>query len=89
MANGEPNNTPWYASKGVPIGIIIYLVVLTIGATAYVTNIADRVTFLESYGASKVIQDNIRYHADTSGRLTSIESQLVDIKKRLDEMDHK
>lgn len=85
----EPNGTPWYANKGVPIGIIIYLIVLTIGATAYITNLADRLTFLEAYSPSKVIQENIQSHAEISGRLSLIESKLADIQKRLDSPDHK
>lgn len=80
---------PWYANRGIPIGIIVYLVVLTIGATAYITNLADRLAFLESYGPSQVIQDNIRQHAETTGRLTLIETRLLEIQKQLDLLEKK
>lgn len=88
MTLDEPNNTTWYANKGVPIGIILYLVLLTIGGTAYITNLADRITFLESYGASKVIQDNIQAHGEVAGRLSLIEQRLTDIQKRMDGDKH-
>lgn len=89
MATPEPpDDTPWYANRGIPLGIIVYLIALTIGGTAYITNLADRIIFLESYGPQKLIQENIKQHAETNVRLSLIESRLSEIQSKFDEKSH-
>lgn len=78
------SDLPWYANRGIPIGIIIYLIAMTIAGTAYITNLADRVIFLESYGVTKIIHDNITDHAAITNRLSIIESKITEIQKDLD-----
>lgn len=72
MANPEePDNTPWWANRGIPVGIILYLIMLTISGTAYVTHLADRVSFLEASGPT---------HTEIASRLAVIETQLKIIR---------
>lgn len=84
MATPElPEDTPaWYFNKGIPLGIIIYLIVLTIGGTAYITNLADRITHVESLNLSKFAEDNQARHAELMTRLTIIELRIADLMKQ-------
>lgn len=71
----SPDDTPWYANRGIPLGIIVYLIALTISGTAYVTHLADRVSFLEASGPT---------HTEIAARLAVIETQLKLIRSHQD-----
>lgn len=74
----------WYFNRGIPLGIIIYLIVLTIGGTAYITNLADRIAHLEAFSPAKVIEDNQLRHAELMTRLAVIETKLIELQKQFD-----
>lgn len=79
----EDDPAPWYASRGIPIGLAIWLAILTVAVTAYLTNIADRTAVLEANLPVASALINAKEHSEIASRLSVLETQIKEIQKDL------
>ena len=72
----------WHLSKAIPVSIIIYLTVQTIGAVWWFSKIDSRVSYLE--GQQPVQDLKIERLENISSKIIIIEERQNSISKRLD-----